>query len=297
MDSSGELFSETGKSKLPPIEIELKNPDVRAPRHALRTYSKPDLEEIDRELARLLESDYIVPSKTSFTSPLMVSRNGGKVRVCVDFRKLNALLKDSKHVMPVIEDLVMGLRGSIVFSHLDLKKGYNQVEIAASSRKLLGIITPKGIFEFTVLPFGIKPACWEFQARMEDIFKDLLHVCVLVYIDDIIVYTTDVESHMVALEKVFGILKAYNLRLNLEKCSFFKSEIDFLGFIISKDKITVSNDRVEAIIKAARPSNVSELRGYLGTLNYLRRFIPEFASIVSPFGTLLKGKANDKCAF
>jgi hypothetical protein len=170
---------------------------VKSVKHAARTYSKADLSEINTELDRLLKSGYIEPSKSPFTSPLMVSRNAGKVRVCVEFRKMNSLLQDSKHVMPLIDNLILSLWGASVFSKLDLRKGYNQVEIAKDSRRLLG--TPRGIFEFTVLPFGIKTACWEFQARMEELFRSLLDYCVLVYIDDIIVYTSDVQSHMVAL--------------------------------------------------------------------------------------------------
>jgi hypothetical protein len=237
------------------------------------------LVEINSELDRLESAGYIVPSKT---------RNSGKVRVCVDFRKLNALLKDSRHVMPQIENLILSLRGASVFSKLDLRKGYNQVSIEENSRRLLGIITPRGIFEFTVLPFGVKTACWEFQSRMEELFGSLLDYCVLVYIDDIIVYTSDVPSHMIALQKIFDILKQNKLKLNFEKCVFFKSEIEFLGFIISKDKITVSNERVEAIRKSAKPMNVSELRGYLGTLNYLRRFIPNLSVLTGIFTNLLQ---------
>jgi hypothetical protein len=218
----------------------------------------------------------------------MVSRNAGKERVCVDFRKLNNLLQDSRYSMPLIEDLIMSLRGANVFSTLDLRKGYNQVEISEDSRHLLGIITPGGIFEFTVLPFGVKTACWEFQERMENLFNNLLDYCVLVYIDDIIIYTADVDTHLIVLSQVMDILKRNKLCLNIEKCVFFKSEIEFLGFIISKDKISVSNERVEAIRLSARPQNVSELRGYLGTLNFLRRFIPNLANLTTVFGSLLK---------
>ncbi len=135
MSNNQELFGDACISKLEPLTILPKAVNIKPPKHGSRVYSKEDQAVIDEELDRLLNAGYIVPSKTPFTSPHMVSLNNGKTRVCVDFRKMNSLIQDSKHVMPVIENLIFSLRGSGLFSRLDLRKGYNQLSFEPNSQK------------------------------------------------------------------------------------------------------------------------------------------------------------------
>lgn len=146
--------------------------------------------------------------------------------------------------MPVVDELLHSIRGAKYFSLLDLRKAYQQLLVSEESSKLLGIITNRGIFEWLVLPFGIKTATAELQARTEHLLRDLINLCVVIYLDDILIFTSDRDSHLVALETVFRRLQEAEVRLNRSKCKFLQTEITFLGYQLDATGISVSRERV-----------------------------------------------------
>ena len=268
-------------SKLEPIELELTDPKAFPPKHGQRTFKKEDREEIESDIQDLLSKGIIAPSTTRFRSPLMVARPAQhRVRVCTYLRKINKLLKDVDYPMPTIDEILRKMSGSQYFSRLALKSGYHQIPLAKKSSELLGIIFEDQVFEFRSLPFGVKTAAAEFQRRLDDLFNEKLGVCVLIYIDDIVVYTKDECSHLAALEWVFQKISEAGLQVSRGKSEFLKREIDILGFRVSDEGIKVTKERIEAIIKSGEPKPRRTQKLYRDDSAYPKVY-PRSVSVIS----------------
>nr|XP_024658736.1 uncharacterized protein K02A2.6-like [Maylandia zebra] len=215
-----------------------------------------------------------------------VNKKDGSVRLCGAFKvTLNSQLCVDKYLLPRIEDLFASLAGGQHFSKLDLANAYLQMEVEEESKKLLTISTQKGLFRFNRLPFGVAPSPALFQKAMDQVLLGLPYThC---YLDDILVSGPDKQTHLRTLKAVLGRLEDYGLRLKQEKCLFFQESVEYLGHIIDAAGLHKSPEKVRAVMEAPAPADVSQLRSFLGMLNYYGRFIPDLATVLKPLNELL----------
>jgi hypothetical protein len=213
---------------------------------------------IDEEIQKLLDLDVIEPSRTPWSSPLIVTR-GEKPRVVVDFRRLNKLLKKAGFPIPTVEEILflIGHAGARVFSVIDLRKGYYQLLVEEFSRELLGIMTPKGKFRFKRLPLGVVTAPAEFQARIQHVLEvaGIFGHGAVNYLDDIIVYSTDLESHLLLLRKLFAALDAADLKINSEKLQLCLEDVAILGYRVNSTGVYYDPAKLSALTTAKNPGH------------------------------------------
>lgn len=254
--------------------------------------------EIEIQLKDLEAQGIIRPSASPYSAPLVpVAKKDGGVRLCLDFRALNDELIDDKHPLPNINLILQQLGESKVFTSLDLRQGYHQVPLAEESKHLTAFTTPYGLYEFTTVPFGLKTAPAAYQRIMNQVLIGLTGRIVHVYLDDLIVQGKDMDHHLKNLHAVLDRLQKAHLSLRLDKCSFFKEQVDYLGHIVSASGLKPQPSKVQAVQQLTPPKTVKELQGFLGLVNFYRKFIKDFAKIASPLNNLLKGRKvtkNDK---
>jgi hypothetical protein len=210
----------------------------------------------------------------------------GKPRFAVDYRKPNALMKKDAHPLPLPEAMFAQLKGATVFSKLDLTKGFYQIGLNPKCREYLAFSTPDGLKQWKVMPFGIANAPATFQREMQRVLKERLDVSVLVYIDDILIFSRDAEEHAGHVEWVLNQLRVHGYYANPDKCEFFQSEVNFLGHVISAGGVAVQQHKVDAIAQWPRPQCVSDVRRFLGLTGYYRRFVAGHSSISAPLSDL-----------
>ena len=239
----------------------------------------------------MLARGVVVPSRSSWASPVvLVAKKDGSLRFCVDFRKVNSVTHKDVYPLPRVDDILdsMGKNSAHYFSKLDLRSGYWQVKMAPSDQEKTAFTTFHGLFEFTVMPFGLCNAPATFQRLMEAVLHGLLGNFVSVYLDDIIIYSPTVEDHLKHLNSVFDRLRQAGLRLKPSKCQFLCSQIAYLGHVISADGIHPDPEKIIKIQSWPRPINQKELQRFAGLANYYRRFAKDFAKKFSPLRALLK---------
>ena len=224
-------------------------------------------------------SGIIRRSSSSWASPLhLVKKKDGSWRPCGDFRRLNLVTSADKYPVPNMGDFMGQMEGCSIFSKLDLKNGYLQVPLHSSAVPKTAVITPFGLYEFLRMPFGLKNAGMSFQRLMDRVLSGLPFV--FVYIDDILIASPDLPTHLLHLREVLCRLQEAGLVLNVSKCEFAKSSVEFLGHTISSSGSTPLVDKVAAINNYLAPSTVRELHQFLGVINFYRKFIPAAASIL-----------------
>ncbi|CAO1939527.1 unnamed protein product [Urochloa humidicola] len=257
----------------------------------IRPYRYPPAlkDEIEKQVQDLLDKGIIQHSNSPFSSPmLLVKKKDGSWRPCVDYRYLNALTIRGKFPIPIFDELVDELAGATWFSSLDLNSGFHQIRMKAGEEYKTAFQTHFGHFEFKVMSFGLCGAPGTFQGAMNSTLKPLLRKCVLVFFDDILVFSKSFAEHIDHLRAVFQLLSADQWQVKLSKCSFAQRQIAYLGHIISAEGISTDNSKVVAITTWPTPSNVKELRSFLGMAGYYRKFVHHFAVIAKPLTSLLK---------
>ena len=212
----------------------------------------------------------------------------GVVRICVDLTKLNQSVRRERHILPSVEQVLAQIGNAKVFSKLDANSGFWQIELAAESKLLTTFITPYGHFCFNRLPFGITFAPEHFQRRMSEILQGLEGVVCLV--DDILVYGSTQTEHDAHLKAALQHIKQAGLTLSKEKCEFNKSEIKFLGQLVDHSGVHPDPDKIRAIRDMKAPTNIRELRQFLGMINHLSKFSPFLADQTKPLRDLLSSK-------
>ena len=240
----------------------------------------------------------IEPSTSEWCSQLVMvvkkdqlGRPTGKPRFAVDYRRVNALMKKDAHPLPLPEVMFAQLKGATIFSKLDLTKGFYQIALAPECREQLAFSTPDGLRQWTVMPFGIANAPATFQREMQRVFRERLDKSVMVYIDDILVFSRSADEHAEHVEWVLQQLQLNGYYANPDKCEFFQSEVHFLGHVISADGVAVQQHKVDAVAEWPTPQSVSDVRRYLGLTGYYRRFVAGYSGITAPLSDLLRKDA------
>lgn len=282
------VFSEEEFAKLPPHRNEwdlgigfLKDPV------SLKTklYPLTALEgrALDEWLTENLASGRIRPSTSPYASPFFFKKERDKLRPIIDYSRLNSYCKRNRYPLPLIRETLDALKGSKIFSKMDVRWGFNNLRIREGDEEKAAFITQRGLFEPTVMQFGLQNAPGTFQRWMNHIFKEEIDSgYVRIYVDDILVFTIDLETHRYWVKRVLDKLKAHGLCLRESKCKFEVSEVEFLGLIVKPGLVMHSPERAKGVREWPHPKNVKELQRFLGLMNYYRRFIPHYAEKAKP---------------
>lgn len=250
---------------------------------------------IEKLIKDLVKFDVLEPVNNAvWSTPLVpIVQPDGTLRICGDYKTtVNRFLVDFKYPSPRKEEIFASLEGSTIFSKLDLSNAYNQLTLDENSQKLCTWSTHIGTFKMKRMPYGVKPAAAIFQKKIENLLKDIPNVTN--YIDEIIVGGETVKEHVEILGRVLQKLKSAGLKLNLRKCTFFKEKVSYLGFDIDKEGLKTNSSRIEAVLDAPIPNDISEVRAFVGMVNHYSKFIPDFANKMYPIYELLRKDAKFK---
>ena len=256
--------------------------------------SPSELTELKKQIDMLLSKGYIRPSSSPYGAPVLFApkKDNGGLRMCLDYRDLNAITKKDRYPIPRDSDLFDQLQGATIFSSMDLLWGYWQVLMHPDSVEKTAIRTPLGSFEWLVMPFGLTNAPSTFQRMMEAVLRPLQFKCVVIFLDDIGIYSRTHEEHIQHITEVMKLLQSANLKVKLSKCSFFKKKIKYLGHIVSADGITVDPDKVKAVRDWPTPKDNTEVQSFIGLVNYYRRMIKDMARVAAPLTDIMSSPAH-----
>ncbi|GKC68471.1 putative reverse transcriptase domain-containing protein [Tanacetum coccineum] len=246
--------------------------------------------ELSNQLKELQEKGFIRPSHSPWGAPVFfVKKKDGAMRMCIDYRELNKLTIKNRYPLPRINDLFDQLQGACYFSKIDLRSGYHQLRVREEDIPKTPFRTRYGHFKFTVMPFGLTNAPAIFIDLMNRICKPYLDKFVIVFIDDILIYSKSKEEHEVHLKTILDLLKKEKLYAKFSKCEFWLKEVQFLRHVVNRDGIYVDPSKVESVKNWKTPESSTEIRSFLGLAGYYRRFIENFSKIAKPL-TLLTQK-------
>ena len=241
----------------------------------------------------MLQQGIVQPSTSPWSSPVvMVKKRDGTWRFCIDYRKLNAVTHQDAYPLPRIDETLDSLAGSTYFTTLDLAAGYWQVGIEECDKEKTAFSTRRGHFEFNVMPFGLTNAPATFQRLMECVLAGLTGEQCLIYLDDIIVFSSTFDEHLQRLANVFAALRGAGLKLKPSKCFFAQKEVHYLGHVISTAGVSPDPAKTEVVSSYPIPTDSKQLRQFLGLANYYRRFVPDYSKIAEPLHKLLRKGAT-----
>uniref|UniRef100_A0A1B6E8Y4 RNA-directed DNA polymerase n=1 Tax=Clastoptera arizonana TaxID=38151 RepID=A0A1B6E8Y4_9HEMI len=261
-----------------------------------RNYRYPEIyrKEVDKQIQEMLKQEIIRPSCSPWNSPVWIvpkkldASNKQKLRLVIDFRGLNAKTIDDKFPLPNITDILDKLGRAQYFTTLDLVSGFHQVEMEPASISKTAFSTETGHYEFLRMPFGLKNSPPTFQRLMNNILRGIQNETCLVYLDDIIVYSSSLQEHLLRLKEVFTRLRNANFKVQLDKTEFLRKEVAYLGHIVTQDGVKPNPDKIKVIKNYPIPKTTKQIKGFLGLLGYYRKFIKNFAKITKPFTNCLK---------
>ncbi|UYV64719.1 K02A2.6-like [Cordylochernes scorpioides] len=285
----------TGNGKLGRTDLvqhKIYTGNARPVRQPPRRVPMAKRDEVVGLLHKLKQDGVIEESNSPWSSPVvLVTKKDGSTRFCVDYRKLNEVTKKDSYPLPRIDDTLTTLAGSSWFSTLDLKSGYWQVGVHPADREKTAFSTRNGLYQFTVMPFGLCNAPATFERLMELVLRGLTWKTCLVYLDDVMVMGRTFGEHLKNLQEIFNRFKAANLGLNPGKCQLFQRKVEFLGHTVSAKGIQTSESKILAIRDWPKPKDKHELRSFLGLCTYYRRFVEGYADIAAPLHRLTEAKS------
>jgi len=287
------VFSKSKADTLAPhrpydLKIDLED-GVSPPIGPMYSLSQSELGTLREFIDEHVNIGFIRPSKSPHGAPvLFIRKKDGSLRLCVDFQGLNRISKKDRYPLPMINDLLATAGKARVYTALDLRHAYHLVRIAEGDEWKTAFRTRYGSFEWLVMPFGLTNAPAAFQRFMNDIFSDLLDVTVIVYLDDILIFSDNKADHGKHVRKVLRRLCNNGLYARPDKCLFSVDTVSYLGFILSKDGLKMDPAKVQAITDWPEPKKVKDVQSFLGFANFYRRFIPDYSAIVVPLTRLTR---------
>lgn len=293
-----ELF-QPADEKLPfttRIKAEIRTTDNNPVYSKSYPYPQALKEEVEKQITKLLKDGIIQPSKSPYNSPIWIvqkkmdASNERKYRMVIDYRKLNSKTISDKYPIPDTSTVLANLGKNKYFTTLDLASGFHQVPMSEQDIEKTAFSINNGKYEFVRMPFGLKNAPGIFQRVMDDVLREHIGKICHVYIDDIIIFGKTLEEHIQNIETIFTTLRKANFRIQPDKSEFLKTEVEFLGFIVSQNGLKPNQKKIEAIQKYPQPTNLKQLRMFLGLSGYYRRFIRDYAKLAKPLTNLLRGE-------
>ena len=290
-----DVFNEEDANLLPQhrpydIGIELEE-NTTPPFGPLYSLTEEESRVLKKYIDDMLSKGFIRPSSSSAGAPVLFAKKpkaDGSLRLCIDYRGLNQITKKNRYPVPLIPELIDRLRSAAIYSKIDLKGAYNLVRVKEGDEWKTAFRTRFGHYEYLVMPFGLTNAPAVFQHLMNDVFRQYLDQFVVIYLDDILIFSNSMEEHTEHVLKVLKLLQENALYASLQKSSFYVTHVTFLGFVISPIGISMDPFKVKAITEWKSPKNLKELQSFLGFANFYRRFIPQFAQIAIPLTALLR---------
>lgn len=255
-------------------------------------------DEIQKQVQKLLDNKIIRPSISPYSAPVWIvpkktdASGKRKFRMVIDYRKLNEKTIEDKYPLPRIEEILDNLGKCSYFTTLDLAQGFHQIEMDSDSIEKTAFSVNNGHYEYLRMPFGLKNAPSTFQRAMDNIFREYLHRFCFIYMDDVVVFSKSLEEHKQHLQRIFSKVREFNLKIQLDKSEFLRKDVEFLGHVITPEGIKPNPTKIEAIEKFPLPKTTKEIKSFLGLVGYYRRFIANFANLVSPLTKCLKKGAK-----
>ena len=253
------------------------------------------LEELNKYLCKMLAEGKIVHSKSLASAPILfVPKPDGRLRLCVDYQQLNKLTILNKYSLPLMTKLRERVAGATVFTKLDLRDGYQLIRIRKGDEWKTAFRTCYGHYEYKAMPFGLVNAPATFQAMMNTIFREFLDHVVVVYLDDILIYSKSLEDHKALIKLVLALLERHDMAISLKKSVFDVDTVEFLGYIVGKDGVTMSKIKVESILSWKEPWSVKDVQICIAFANFYGRFIENFSKVCKPITDTLRTKGDKK---
>ena len=286
-DLFGDSVDQLGKAIGVEHEINLTT-EVPVKLNAYKT--SPKEKEIIREQVKdMLKNNIIEESQSSYSAPVvLVRKKNGKIRFCIDYRRLNDITVKDRHPLPLISDIINIMSDCKYFSVLDLLSGYWNVVVKKEDRHKTAFITPDGLFQWIVMPFGLTNSPATFQRFMQKVMEEYLYKFVVVYLDDFLIFSKSYADHIKHLNLFFERIRKFNLRLSIEKCKFLCPEAKYLGHVISYDGLKPDPDKIKAVENFPVPKKVRDVQSFLGLCNYYRSFVECYAYIADPLTKLTR---------
>jgi len=262
------------------------NKPVNSPKYRTSHKERPIIEEHVKEMLR---TKVIEPSRSPWSSPVvLVPKKDGTIRFCVDYRRLNEVTIKDKYALPRIDDALASLSGNKYFTSLDLAQGYLQIPMDPNDKEKTAFITDSGLYQFNVMSFGLTNAPATFQRYMDAVLAGLKWNSLLVYIDDILIFSPTFESHLKDVETVFDRLAEANLQLKPTKCNFFQKELVYLGHLVTAEGLRPDPLKVKAILEMETPNDATDVRSFIGMTGFYRSYIDSFAKTCEPLYKLTR---------